>query len=76
MAPVELRFNPGGKEPEMTLHEYGASPLVGVSEAEYAAPAKPPGRDEVEIPRLDAIAMLRFCVALPEALSVTLAVKL
>jgi hypothetical protein len=48
MTPVDpTRFNPAGNAPALTLQLYGVVPPLACSVVEYAAPAVPPGSDDV-----------------------------
>lgn len=50
IAPDEaFRLSPAGREPVLTLHEYGVVPPLACKVAEYAVPTVPLGRDAVEI---------------------------
>jgi hypothetical protein len=72
-----FNFRPVGKEPEVTLHEYGGDPPVACNCVAYFRPSAPLGKRVVVITsEFDVIAMLRFAVAVLLALSVASTVKL
>ena len=71
------RLKPAGSCPLATDHVYGGVPPVAFSSCEYATPTVPGGREEVV--RFNAGALIvidNAAVAEPDALSVTLTVKL
>jgi hypothetical protein len=76
MVPPE-RLSAAGRDPVATAQVYGGVPPVAFSVCEYPTPTVPDGNEEVLMPNAGALMIRdRAVLAEPEALSVTLTVKL
>jgi len=75
VAPTTLK--PAGSDPLSRDHVYGGDPPVALSGCEYPRPTVPPGKEEVAMLNAGPPMVIdKAAVAEPDALSVTLTVKL
>jgi len=77
IAPALESASPAGRAPDEIAHVYGGVPPLAASVCEYAVPVDPDGRGELVVIISSATTVrLKVLVAVVEALSVTLTVKL
>lgn len=74
IAPAALRLKPAGRVPAVILHEYGLTPLVAASVAEYAVPTVPAASEVVVTAGGGTRLMVSVAVLVPSDIDVAVTV--